>query len=86
LVALKPWSPNFGPDLARETVSSSRKDISSIMKISYIYQKIVDLVECNIPKQSHYVRCPILELLLNSLGGPRIKKFGDNRFYEVNHT
>jgi len=28
-------------------------------------------------KQSHYVRCPALELLCNSSGGPLRKKFGD---------
>jgi len=31
----------------------------------------------HIPKQSHYVRCPTLELLCNSLCGPQTKKFGD---------
>ena len=31
----------------------------------------------NIPKQSHYVRCPALELLCNSLCDPQTKKFGD---------
>jgi len=30
-----------------------------------------------VPKQSHYVRFPALELLHNSLCGPRTKKFGD---------
>jgi len=30
-----------------------------------------------IPKQSHYVRCPDLELLCNILCRPQIKKFGD---------
>jgi len=35
------------------------------MKKQYIYEKLVDLVECNIYRnnQSHYVRCPILRLL-----------------------
>ena len=30
-----------------------------------------------IPKQSHYLICPALELLCNSLFGLHIKKFGD---------
>jgi len=28
-------------------------------------------------KQSHYVTCPVLELLCNSLGSPLTRKFGD---------
>jgi len=31
----------------------------------------------HIPKQSHYVRCPTLKLLCNSLCGSLPKKFGD---------
>jgi len=30
-----------------------------------------------VTKQSHYARCPALELLYNSLCGPRAKTFGD---------
>jgi len=38
-----------------------------------------------IRKQSYYVRCPALELLWNSLCGPRAKKFGDPGLkYSVN--
>ena len=34
----------------------------------------------HIPKQSHYVRCPALELLCDGLCGPVAKKFGNPRF------
>ena len=34
----------------------------------------------HIPKQSHYVRCPVLELLCTSLCGLLAKKFGDPCF------
>jgi len=30
-----------------------------------------------IPKQTQYVRCPVLELSCNSLCGPQAKTFGD---------
>jgi len=30
---------------------------------------------CHIPKQSHYLRRPALDMLCNSLCGPRTKKF-----------
>jgi len=41
----------------------------------YIYEKLVEMQY--IPKQSHYVRCPALELLCNILCDAQIKKFGD---------
>jgi len=31
----------------------------------------------HIPKQSHYVRCPALEVSCSSLCGPQTKKFGE---------
>jgi len=55
----------------QESPTTARKDIVPIM----IYLlKLVYLVECNIPKQSHYVRCPALGMLCNSLCGPQMKK------------
>jgi len=48
------------------------------MEKQYIYETLDNLVECNfILKQSHYVRCPALELLYSSLCGPLAKTFGD---------
>ena len=66
-----------GEDLAREAISSGpRRDFVSKQKF-YIYEKFVNFVECNVPQQSHYLRCPALELLCNCLHGPLTRKFGD---------
>ena len=40
-------------------------------------QKVGDLAECNISQKLHYVRCPALELLCNSLCGLRAERFGN---------
>ena len=46
-------SPNYGLNLARETIPSGRNDILSIMKIYCIYEKFVDWIECNMKRNSH---------------------------------
>jgi len=47
-------------------------------KMYYIYEKLVEVVKCNISRnKSHYPWCPALELLCSSLCGLQIKKFGD---------
>jgi len=44
---------------AREVISFGRKDILSFMEKYYMYEKFVDLVECNIPRNNHitFTRC-----------------------------
>jgi len=56
---LRPAGP-FHP--ARETILSVRKK-----ECRPIHEKCVDLIERNILKQSHYVRCPAGKLLCYSL-------------------
>ena len=52
-------------------ISPSRKTHFANNEKKYGYEKYVDFVECNISrKKSHYARCPVLELLCNSLCGP----------------
>jgi len=74
---LQNYSKQIYPDLtvydrglqtmAREGISSGRKDILSIMKKWNIYKKLVDFVACkHISKQSHSARCPVFELLCNN--------------------
>jgi len=64
----KQESPNYCPrakDGPRGRFFSNKNDT--------FLTNFVCLVECDIPKQSHYVTCPILELLCNSLCGPLTK-------------
>ena len=58
----------------------AREEIYSMMKkiINSIYEKFIWFGRMqHIPKHYHYVRCPALELLCNSLCGPLTKSFGD---------
>jgi len=71
------------PNLTCEVISPAAKHILPIMKKWYIYEKCVDLVECNISrKKTHYARCPALELFCNSLCGPLPKNLKKPDLYE----
>jgi len=50
-------------------------DILSIIKNDIFVKNL--LICLHISKQSHYIRCPALRLLCNSLHEPQTKKFGD---------
>jgi len=79
---LKQGSPNYSPRVdsfpwsqciqPAEPFSSGRKDILSTIE-KLIHLKVWFIRMWHIPKQSYYVRCPALEVLCNSLGGPLTK-------------
>jgi len=54
----------------------ARVDILPIRKNNLTKENLL-IWQKNFLKQSHYIRCPALGLLSNSLCGPRTKKFGD---------
>ena len=54
----------------------ARVDILPMRKNNITKENLL-IWQKNFLKQSHFVRCPALGLLSNSLCGPRTKKFGD---------
>jgi len=76
---IRPTKP-FQP--AREAISSGHKDILPTIKKMQIWFCRMQHMSI-VPKQSHYVRCPALELLYNSLCGPRKKKRLETLVYSL---
>jgi len=70
-----------GPNPAREAISSGRKYWHFVNNEKIIFTGMRKMCwfdrMWHYPKQSHYVRCPALELLFTSLCGLLTKKFVD---------
>jgi len=73
-------SPNYGPRAKygqRSRFIRPAKPFWEWWRNNYIDKNVCFGRMQPFPKQSHYVRSPALELLCNSIGGPRTQTIGD---------